>query len=71
VVQFYNADDELRFAEFLNGELLRTRSLEEAVKHVESTNSSDVWWCYNGVSQQFGHPDLISVLYQHRMKSGG
>ncbi len=68
IAQFYNNDGNLRFAEFLDGSLLRTRSLEEATTHLESTNSSEVWWSYNGVCQQFGHPDMIRALYKTRAK---
>ncbi len=70
IAQFYNASGDLRYAEFIDNELVRTRSLEEAITHLEQTNSSDVWWCYNGVSQQFGHPSLIKCLYKTRHKSG-
>ncbi|MES2461226.1 MAG: hypothetical protein V4671_11650 [Armatimonadota bacterium] len=71
VAQFYDGSDDLRYAEFANGELVRTRSLEEAITHLDQTNSSDIWWCYNGVSQQFGHPKVIQSLYKNVRKSGG
>lgn len=69
VAQFYDTRDQLMFVEFLDDEIIAIRDLEAATATIEKTGTRSLWWAYNGVSRQFGHPAVIQAL--HRSKNVG
>jgi len=65
VAQFYDDNNVLRVVEFKGGVITKDCNLEQAEDRALHLTDDDLWYCYEGVARQGGHPFIIESLYRN------
>ncbi len=68
VAQFYDDNNVLRVIEFLDGKILHDYNLDQAIDSAAHLKDDDLWYSYEGVARQGGHPFIMEALYKNANK---
>ena len=68
VAQFYDDKNVLRVVEFIDGKVWHDYTLDDAVDRALHLTEDDLWYSYEGVARQGGHPFIIEALYKNANK---